>query len=604
MTRTHASSPGVLVRRLQATLTRRILPLAVALTIAYLAFFELVRPSLLSADIAQSSGSPLFPQSGCETARNCRGTLLDRYVYSADAEFRWKDTGNRMRAKETGGWWTGYVLLVNTHNWLNRTVTNRFSWWHHLTLIAPDNMPNASKGLVLFFIGAGWSDDGRDDRGYHVPKANAVFIRVAAPLVVDLGIMGVMLHEEPMMPITFHVTPPGISSSRGQKLQEEEIISFTLAMALQDPTTPEWPIYMPMAKSVIRAMDAAQLAARELIPHVPMEGFVTVGVSKRACMAWLSAALDKRVVAFISYGYDLINFQPNMQHLLDSLGAVPILGRFYADYNLTHMLHSPQMRHIMSYTDPYFFRDRLTMPKLLIAASNDEFFSMDDSYFYFNDLPAPTLFKIVANLDHMVIQMSQWAYDASLSVFSSLLHINSSCASLPASSRPSLTWTHPIPTPTTSSSSSLTQNRLPSSLSEADAGAAAAAAAVAAAAAAHTRPWSCVPRLPAVDWPRLTWRFDWSTFTIHATSDRNPLAVRAWTGRTSQGSKRRDFRFIIKQGLTGCTVPFTSLPKSYIAKFGTLCVQPIPFSQYAVSPPTLQPDGLWHFSSAVKDIPK
>ncbi|CAI5958014.1 unnamed protein product [Closterium sp. NIES-64] len=269
-----------------------------------------------------------------------------------------------------------------------------------------------------------------------------------------------------------------------------------------------------MPTSVTRAMDAAQLAARVLLPHA-VEGFVTVGVSKRACMAWLSAVLDKRVVAFISYGYDLINFQPNMQHLLDSLGAVPILGRFYADYNLTHLLHSPQMRHIMSYTDPYFFRDRLTMPKLLIAASNDEFFSMDDSYFYFNDLPAPTLFKIVANLDHMVIQM-----------------------------------------------------------------------------------------LPAVDWPRLTWRFDWSTFTIHATSDRKPLAVRAWTGRTSQGSKRRDFRFIVKQGLTGCTVPFTSLPKSYIAKFGTLCVQPIPFSQYAVSPPTLHPDGLWHFSSAVKDIPK
>ncbi|CAI5513983.1 unnamed protein product, partial [Closterium sp. Naga37s-1] len=116
----------------------------------------------------------------------------------------------------------------------------------------------------------------------------------------------------------------------------------------------------------------------------------------------------QRVVAFISYGYDLINFQPNMQHLLDSLGAVPILGRFYVDYNLTRFLHSPQLTHILSYTDPYFFRERLSMPKLLIAASNDEFFSMDDSYFYYNGLPRPTLLKIVANLDHMVIQKSYW----------------------------------------------------------------------------------------------------------------------------------------------------------------------------------------------------
>ncbi|CAI5479529.1 unnamed protein product [Closterium sp. Yama58-4] len=485
MTRTHASSPGVLMRRLQAALTRRILPLAVALTVAYLTFFELVRPSLLSADIAQSPGSPLFPQSGCETARNCRGTLLDRYVYSADAEFRWKDTGNRMRAKESGGWWTGYVLLVNTHRWLNRTVTNRFScgttslslrhaeplqgpraFLHclarlntcpvlvllHPSLLspsqapdnmthankglvlffigagwsddgkdAPDNMPNANKGLVLFFIGAGWSDNGKDDRGYHVPKADAVFIRVAAPPTLSF--------------------PPS-------------------------PT-----LFLPPQRVV---------------------AFISYGydlINFQPNMQHLLDSLGARVVAFISYGYDLINFEPNMQHLLDSLGAVPILGRFYADFNLTQMLHSPQMRHIMSYTDPYFFRERLTMPKLLIAASNDEFFSMDDS-------------------------------------------------------------------------------------------------------------------LPAVDWPRLTWRFDWPTFTIHATSDRKPLAVRAWTGRTSQGSRRRDFRFIVKQGLTGCTVPFTSLPKTYIAKFGTICVQPIPFSQYDVSPPVLQPDGLWHFSSSIKDIPK
>ncbi|CAI5511755.1 unnamed protein product [Closterium sp. Naga37s-1] len=53
----------------------------------------------------------------------------------------------------------------------------------------------------------------------------------------------------------------------------------------------------------------------------------------------------------------------------------------------------------------------------------------------------------------------------------------------------------------------------------------------------------------------------------------------------------------------GSMVPFKS-SDVYIAKFGTLCVQPIPFPLHAVSPPALQPDGLWHFSSSVKDIPK
>ncbi|CAI5529533.1 unnamed protein product [Closterium sp. Naga37s-1] len=431
-------------------------------------------------------------------------------------------------------------------------------------------------------------------------------------LVVDLGVLGVMvhqqpmhngmlgvmLHQQPMMPITFYSSPPGVSKSMSQELMEEEITAFTLGMALHDPSTPEWSIYMPMAKSLVRALDATQLAARELLPHVPVEGFVSVG----------------RVVAFISYGYDLINFQPNMQHLLDSLGAVPILGRFYVDYNLTRFLHTPQLRHILSYTDPYFFRERLTMPKLLIAASNDEFFLMDDSYFYYNGLPPPTLLKIVANVDHMVIQKSYWAYDAAISFLASLLHVNSSCASLPASSRPSLTWTRPsTPTPaaliphTTSSPdptpSHNPHSSQPSSLTDAEA-AAVGAAVGAAVAEAQNPPWECVPDLPAVDWPRLRWQFDWPTFTIHATSDRKPLAVRAWTGRTRPGSKRRDFRFIVKQGLTGCTVPFKSAPGSYIAKFGTLCVQPILFLLHTVSPPALQPDGLWYFNSSIRDIPK
>ncbi|CAI7738819.1 unnamed protein product [Closterium sp. NIES-54] len=206
------------------------------------------------------------------------------------------------------------------------------------------------------------------------------------------------------------------------------------------------------------------------------------------------------------------------------------------------------------------------------------------------------------------------AYDAAISFLASLLHVNSSCASLPASSRPSLTWTRPsTPTPAaliphTTSSTDPTpyhnpHSSQPSSLTDAEA-AAVGAAVEAAVAEAQNPPWECVPDLPAVDWPRLRWQFDWPTFMIHATSDRKPLAVRAWTGRTRPGSKRRDFRFIVKQGLTGCMVPFKSAPGSYIAKFGTLCVQPILFLLHTVSPPALQPDGLWYFNSSIRDIPK
>ncbi|CAI5967009.1 unnamed protein product [Closterium sp. NIES-65] len=523
---------------------------------------------------------------------------MDRYVYTADPEFRWEDTGNRMRSKEGGGWWTGYVLKVYTHQWLNRTVTNRYKWWHWLILMAPDKMHNAHKGLVLFFVGAGLNPVNQ----VHIPGADEIFIRLAAPMVVDLGILGVMLQQVPMMPISFKVGPPGIGPRA--ELIEEEITAHTLAMFLDHPDEWEWLTPLPMAKSIIRALDATQLAVRELLPHVPVEGFVAIGVSKRAGMSYFAAALDKRVVAFITYGYDLLNVVPNLQHMHDSLGGWPILLKFNSEYNISQRLHSNQYRKAAEVIDPYTLIDRMDMPKLLISASNDEFFLIDDSYYFMKDMPQPTQLKIVPNLYHMVIQNSFWAYDASISFFSTILEVDSSCASLPASSRPSLTWTRPNTSSSSSSSSSPSSLRAASVegtglFSQGGGGEGGSENPE-----RKMLPWSCTPKLPAVLWPNLRWRFDWSTFSIYATSERKPLAVRAWSARTILGSKRRDFRMVIKQGSAGCVAPFQMPSFTYPGKFGMLCAQPIPYVTVNMSKPRAEDDGLWHFHATITDVPK
>ncbi|CAI7738984.1 unnamed protein product [Closterium sp. NIES-54] len=123
-----------------------------------------------------------FPQSGCEVARNCREKRLDRYIYTDQdpSEFWWEDSANRMRDKAPKGWWTGYILRVTTHRWFNRTVTNRIQWWHWMTVIAPDDMQNAHKGLVLLVIGSGWSQF----HYHHVPDKHEMFTAAFAPYVL------------------------------------------------------------------------------------------------------------------------------------------------------------------------------------------------------------------------------------------------------------------------------------------------------------------------------------------------------------------------------------------------------------------------------------
>ncbi|CAI5460830.1 unnamed protein product [Closterium sp. Yama58-4] len=136
----------------------------------------------------------------------------------------------------------------------------------------------------------------------------------------------------------------------------------------------------------------------------------------------------QRVVAFITYGYDVLNVVPTLQHMHDSLGGWPILLKFNPEYNISQRLHSKEYRkaadlidpytlilsaawtcmdhvwpsstrmdmhapcvtflstplsppphHVQEAIDLYTFIDRMDMPKLLISASNDEFFRIDDS---------------------------------------------------------------------------------------------------------------------------------------------------------------------------------------------------------------------------------
>ncbi|CAI5459334.1 unnamed protein product [Closterium sp. Yama58-4] len=542
-----------------------------------------------------------FPQSGCEIARNCREKRLDRYIYvdQDPSEFWWEDSANRIRDKAPKGWWTGYILRVTTHRWFNRTVSDRIQWWHWMTVIAPDDMHNAHKGLVLFVIGSGWSQF----HYYHLPDKDEMFTAAFAPLVVELGILGAVLHQQPMEPITFL---PGINGPGKSVLEEDELMALGHGVHVWDGT---W------GTGCMCGMGrGARDACVGWHGMEQVEGFVLMGVSKRGLMAWLTAAMDKRVVGIVAYGFDLLDFGRNFQHLHDSLGAWPVILKFYAIFNVTSQLQSPEFTRLMEDTDPFYYRERLTMPKLLVSAANDEVLALDDTYIWWNDMPEPKLLKIMANSEHMQIHVNQWANQATLSFLASLLHVNSSCAALPTSSRPSLTWTRPsntAPSPSRRKRFDKTEGtglfaREERETAEAQAGPGGGVEGSEGDALTNqeqpAHPWSCVPELPAVDWPRLRWRFDWPTFTIHATSDRKPLAVRAWTGKTA--SERRDFRFVLQRGSKGCTAPMPTVPGTYAGKFD-LCIQATPFFLHTISPPKHHPDdGLWHFSSTISDVPK
>ena len=50
--------------------------------------------------------------------------------------------------------------------------------------------------------------------------------------------------------------------------------------------------------------------------------------------------------------------------------------------------------------DPYYYRHRLTMPKLILNAAGDQFFLPDSTRFYWNDLRGESYLRYVPNADH------------------------------------------------------------------------------------------------------------------------------------------------------------------------------------------------------------
>ncbi|MDH3714003.1 MAG: PhoPQ-activated pathogenicity-related family protein [Gammaproteobacteria bacterium] len=131
-----------------------------------------------------------------------------------------------------------------------------------------------------------------------------------------------------------------------------------------------------------------------------MTHFVVTGFSKRGATAWLTAAVDDRVVAVAPGVFDVLNWAPSLENHRASYGFISDALRDYQEFDLIDRLRTPEGRDLLQIVDPFSYRDRLTMPKYILNASGDEFFPPDSSLFYFDALQGETLLRYLPNASH------------------------------------------------------------------------------------------------------------------------------------------------------------------------------------------------------------
>jgi PhoPQ-activated pathogenicity-related protein len=148
-------------------------------------------------------------------------------------------------------------------------------------------------------------------------------------------------------------------------------------------------------------MDAIQqFAEKEL--GIKVNGFVVTGASKRGWTTWLTAVADpKRVKGIAPIVYDNLNIPAQMRHQREVFGGFSEQIREYEERGLLDLVvGNGKAQEIVQLVDPYFYRERLTMPKLIINGTNDRYWALDAANFYFYDLPGEKHILYVPNAGH------------------------------------------------------------------------------------------------------------------------------------------------------------------------------------------------------------
>ena len=292
---------------------------------------------------------------------------LGEFIAKEDKAYEWKSKG---KIETAAG--VVYELSMTSQKWQDTT------WTHGLQIFVPkDAKPQAT--MVLYNTGG-------------APSPTNAFL-------------GLAISERVKAPVAFLY---GIPNQPIYGKKEDALIAetFTKYLANEDAS---WPLLFPMAKSLIRAMDTLQAFAKAEW-KTEVKSFVVIGASKRGWTSWLTAATgDKRVKAIIPMVIDTLNFKDQMPNQLKSFGKYSEQINDYVERGLLDPKkpETPISKKLWEMVDPYSYREKLTLPKVIINGTNDPYWAQDALNFYWDDLKGPKWILYVPNAGHNLEEVKE-----------------------------------------------------------------------------------------------------------------------------------------------------------------------------------------------------
>ena len=294
-------------------------------------------------------------------------TALEGYLSNGDETYSWE-----LKESYTLGTVKAFNLLLTSQQW------HEYVWTHQLTVLVPSE--NKYDGALLFITG------GSNNKG--IPNWNGKedkFTYALSQVASKNNSIVAILRQTPNQPLVGDLT-------------EDALISYTLHKFKEDGDY-SWPLLFPMVKSAVRAMDAVQEFSSEVLKH-DVKRFVVSGGSKRGWTTWLTGASDNRVAAIAPMVIDILNMPVNLQYQIEMWKDYSVQIQDYVRLGIPQSTGTPEGMAITTMIDPYSYRKKLTMPKMIFMGTNDEYWTVDAIKHYIDSIPGQNFIHYVPNVGH------------------------------------------------------------------------------------------------------------------------------------------------------------------------------------------------------------
>lgn len=294
-------------------------------------------------------------------------TAMQAYLNNNDKLYKWE-----LKESYTIGNVKAYSILLTSQQW------HEFLWTHQLTILVPAE--NKYDGALLFITG------GSNKKG--LPNWSGQtdsFVKSLSEVATKNKGIVALLKQAPNQPLYGDLT-------------EDALISYTLHNFKEDGDY-SWPLLFPMVKSAVKAMDAVQQFAKEKLNHT-VNRFVVSGASKRGWTTWLTGANDDRVAAIAPMVIDILNMPVNLEYQIQMWKEYSVQIEDYVKLGIPQTAKSEKGEAITTMVDPYSYRRKLTMPKMLFMGTNDEYWTVDAIKHYIDSIPGQNFVHYVPNVGH------------------------------------------------------------------------------------------------------------------------------------------------------------------------------------------------------------